>query len=329
MRQSILYSIIVVISWSCSTIEKPDTTDDSLSVFSIASLEMDIPENNPQTDAKIRLGARLFFEPLLSRDSSISCGSCHLKHYAFSDTIAFSDGVGVKKAARNSPTVVNIGFHPHLMAEGGVKNLELQVIAPLENEDEMDLGVIEACNRLNKVPYYQDFFQRVWGDSVTPFTLTRSIASFERSIVGGTSPFDSFIAGDSNALSIDAQNGMVLFYSDRLSCKTCHSGPLLTNFQIENNGLDEEYEDNGLFRLTLLTEDKGKFKVPTLRNIAKTYPYMHDGRFVNLDEVLDHYAKGGKPHPNKHQAIKGFELTEQERSEMIAFLESLTDARFQ
>lgn len=329
MKQLTIYLVVVLISISCAS--KPEIEDLSKQPnhLSIASLKMEVPENNPQSDAKIRLGARLFFEPLLSRDSSVSCGSCHLKQYAFSDTIAFSDGVGDKKVARNSPTIVNVGFQPHLMAEGGVETLELQVIAPLENEDEMDLGVIEACKRLNGIPYYQSFFERVWSDSATPFTLTRSIASFERSIVGGTSSFDAFVAGDSNALSDNEQNGMNLFYSKRLGCETCHSGPLMTNFKIENNGLNEEYADNGLFRLTLNSEDKGKFKVPTLRNIDQSYPYMHDGRFTSLGQVIDHYSSGGQPHPNRHHSITGFELSEQEKADLISFLQSLTDERFQ
>lgn len=329
MKQVALYLSIVFVSVSCSTKKETDAVLKIINPLSIESLKMEIPENNPQSESKIRLGARLFFEPALSRDSSISCGSCHLKEYAFSDTVALSDGVGNKKAARNSPTIVNVGYQPHFMSEGGVKTLELQVIAPLENEDEMALGVIEACRRLNQIPYYQDFFQRVWGDSATPFTLTRSLASFERSIVGGTSPFDDFIDGDSAAISKNAINGMSLFYSDRLACNTCHSGPLLTNFKIENNGLAAEYGDNGLFRLTLDPEDKGKFKVPSLRNISRTFPYMHDGRFKTLDEVIDHYARGGESHPNQHHAINGFELTDREKNDLIDFLESLTDNRFQ
>lgn len=315
----------------CQNTDKPESAQpkSTISEFSMQNLSMVVPENNPPSDDIIRLGAKLFFEPLLSRDSSVSCGSCHLRNQAFSDTVALSAGVEDKHAARNSPTLVNIGYHPYFMAEGGVKTLELQVISPLENEDEMDMGVIEACKRLNTMPYYQDFFNRVWGDSATPFTLTRSIAAFERTIVGGTSPFDQFLAGDSSALSDAAKHGFALFKSNRLGCTSCHNGPLLTNFKIENNGLDEVYEDKGLFRLTLVEGDKGKFKVPTLRNIAKTYPYMHDGRFLSLEDVILHYERGGADHPNKHNAIIGFELSETERNDLLEFMETLTDQRFQ
>jgi cytochrome c peroxidase len=328
MMKYLLYSVLFIAIMGCDEAAE-EVNEDLLACRSIAGLEMDIPANNPTSIQKMRLGARLFFEPLLSRDSSVSCGSCHLKKYAFSDTVAFSGGVGDKHAARNSPSLVNVGYLPHLMAEGGVKTLELQVIAPLENEDEMDLGVLEACKRLNSVPYYQDFFQRVWGDSATPFTLTRSLAAFERTIVGGSSDYDRFLTGDSAALSSNARKGMDLFFSERLSCKTCHDGPLFTNFEMQNNGLDEEYADNGLFRLSLDAKDIGKFKVPSLRNVSKTYPYMHDGRFRHLEEVIDHYSSGGQSHPNKHAAIRGFKISQEERNQLVAFLESLTDQEYQ
>ena len=284
------------------------------------------PKNNLPSVAKIELGERLFYDPALSSDYSTSCASCHEPSIAFADSVPFSIGAKGRRAQRNSPSIVNVGYMPHFMAEGGVKNLELQVIAPIENELEMDFTVIEACKRLNDLPAYREAFRLVWQDSATPFTLTRSIAAYERTIVGGTSPYDSFLKGDEKALTSSAENGMDLFFSDRLGCVGCHSGVLLTNFEIENNGLDSIYEDKGKYRLTLSKEDQGKFKVPSLRNVALTAPYMHDGRFETMAEVIHHYESGGAPHPNKSVKLKQFELNESERADLISFLESLTDA---
>ena len=286
---------------------------------------MSIPESNPLTAEKAELGRRLFFEPLLSRDSSISCSSCHKPQLAFADSVPFSDGVIGRKSTRNSPSLMNIGYAPKLMAEGGVATLELQVLAPLEDHNEMDMPVFEACKRLNSNEAYRSLFQSVWNDSVTPFTLTRSLAAFERTLIGGNSRFDLFMQGDSSALSAVEKSGYRLFESNRLGCRNCHAGMLFTNYSIENNGLDSVYQDNGLFRLTMSESDMGKFKVPTLRNIALTAPYMHDGRFSTLEEVIEHYNSGGKNHPNKSAHISGLGLTENEKAALVAFLKALTE----
>ncbi|MEZ4722213.1 MAG: cytochrome c peroxidase [Flavobacteriales bacterium] len=281
-----------------------------------------IPKDNPLTKAKVELGRRLFFERALSKDSSISCASCHLESFAFSDTIALSAGASGRHATRNTPSILNIAYAPRLMAEGGVKNLELQVLSPLENELEMNMSVNGACDRLNADSKYRADFERVWSDSATPFTLTRTLAAFERTLIGGDAPYDKFLRGDSNALSKSAQSGLALFTES--GCINCHSGPLFTNYKLENNGLDERYLDNGLFRLTLLASDMGKFKVPTLRNVELTAPYMHDGRFITLREVLVHYNSGGKNHPNKSERVRPLNLSEKQLSDLEEFLLSLT-----
>lgn len=305
--------------------QKADSTD-KLEAVSLAVPDWlpmpNIPDENSLTKAKVELGRKLFFEKGLSRDSTISCASCHLQSLAFADSVPLSAGVSGRHATRNTPSILNIAYAPRLMAEGGVKNLELQVLSPLENELEMDMSVSGACDRLNANVDYKTQFLDVWGDSATPFTLTRTIAAFERTLIGGDAPFDTFMRGDSAALTDVQKRGLDLFYE--VGCDNCHSGSLFTNYQIENNGLDEQYNDNGLFRLTLLESDMGKFKVPTLRNVGITAPYMHDGRFKTLREVLEHYNAGGKNHPNKSTLIQPLNLSDQQLNQIEAFLLSLT-----
>jgi cytochrome c peroxidase len=258
-------------------------------------------------------------------DSSISCGSCHIPGSAFSDTVAFSQGILNKHAKRNSPSLMNIGFNPSFMAEGGVKSLELQVLAPIENDDEMGMTIGAVCDRLNTDEYYRKAFRLIWDTAATPYTVTRSIAAFERTLIGGNSKYDRFANGDSSTFTSDERNGFILFNTERFNCSSCHSGRLFTNNSIENNGLYVSYTDNGLFRLSLKQGDMGKFKVPTLRNIALTAPYMHDGSMRRLEDVIDHYDNGGANHANKSEFIKPIHMTDDERKSLIAFLKTLTE----
>jgi len=287
--------------------------------------EMIVPDNNHLTEARINLGRKLFFDNILSSDSSVSCASCHKPALAFSDSIALSMGVHGRHADRNSPSLINAAFSLKLMREGGPPNLELQVLAPLESENEMNMPVQKACDRLNSIPAYKELFMEAYQAEATPFTLTRAIACFERTLVGGNSDFDRYLAGDSHALSDQAILGYQLFSSDRIGCGNCHTGILLTDFSFQNNGTYAEYPDNGRFRLTLRDQDIGKFKVPSLRNVALTAPYMFDGHLSNLSEVLDHYASGGKVHINKSHHVRELDLTEEEKNAIIQFLESLTE----
>lgn len=332
-RSALGFLCVLVIAFVLRACQSPDNEGDSIQVGT-ALVELSapagfpaiqIPENNPITQTKVALGKRLFFDKALSSDSSVSCASCHLPSRAFADSVALSAGVEGQFAERNSPSLINVAFHPHLMREGGVPNLELQVITPLESPNEMNMPIVEACKRLNRDTDYVRQFQEAFGDSITPFTLTRAIAAYERTLLGGNSPYDQFVGGDSNALSAQAQLGLKLFASDRLQCTSCHSGVFFTDFSMQNNGTYAEYKDNGLFRLTLREQDIGKFKVPSLRNVAVTVPYMFDGSFATLDSVITHYARGGHVHPNKSKHLTGFDISEEEREALISFLESLTE----
>lgn len=283
-------------------------------------------QGTKQTPAMIALGKRLFFDPALSKDSSISCASCHIPDYAFSDTLALSNGVDGHKTMRNSPSLVNIGLHPYFMREGGNPTLEVQVFVPLEGEDEMHLPMPLAIKRLRQDKSYKAEFKSAFGKGPDAFGITRAIAAYERTILGGSSRYDDFIDGDLTALSAEERHGYELFTSDELKCNTCHSGGMMSSFAFENNGTKEYYTDRGRARITMKPEDEGKFKVPSLRNISLTAPYMFDGSMKTLGEVIDHYAEGGSAHPNKSEKVSGFNIDPEDKRALLAFLASLDEA---
>ena len=288
-----------------------------------------IREDNPMDYAKIDLGKKLFFEPILSLDSTISCASCHIPQRAFSAPQAISPGVGGKFAMRNAPSLSNLAWYPYFFAEGGSPNLEAQILGPLEDPNEMSLSAVTAVARLKQNPEYIKLFKQVFNDSPSVYTLTRAIAAFERNLISGNSAFDKYYyQKQDDALSEEQKRGFKLFNSDRLKCAECHSGYLFTDFSFHNIGLFNEYKDPGRERLTLKKEDHGKFKVPSLRNIAVTGPYMHNGSVETLEDVIDLYESGGFPYSNKSDKIQPLELTIEEKSALIAFLHSLTDSSY-
>lgn len=286
-------------------------------------------EDNPMSQSKIDLGKKLFFDPVLSLDSSISCGNCHRPQFAYSDPNPISPGVDGKLAKRNAPSLSNLAWHPYFFAEGGSPNLESQMLGPIEDPDEMAFSIVKAVDRLKKNPEYINLFKEVFKDSPSVYTTTRAIAAFERSLISSNSRFDKFAyQGDKDALSPEEIRGYQLFTSDSLKCNSCHSGFMFSNFSFQNNGIYEVYEDPGRMRISMDDKDRGKFKVPSLRNIALTGPYMHDGSFSNLEEIIDHYSKGGKKHPNQSDKIQGFKLSISDRQALLKFLNSLSDSVF-
>lgn len=289
---------------------------------------MDLEPDKALTPARIALGKKLFFDPILSRNQDLSCASCHLPELAFSDGLKVSVGDEGRTHFRNSPSLFNVAWQPYLFMDGGNPTLESQVIGPIEEFREMNIPFPHAMARVAADSDYQAEFQAAFGDDVNPYTLTLALATFQRTLVSYDSPFDRFYyQGDSSALTTSAQRGLELFTSARLSCEDCHKFPLTTDFSFQNNGLYEEYpEDPGRARVTNnRPEHEGQFKVATLRNIALTAPYMHDGSISTLEEVIDHYASGGSSHRLKSEKITGFSLSSQEKQDLVAFLESLTD----
>lgn len=287
----------------------------------------DIPPDNELTNIRVALGKKLFYDPILSRDSSISCASCHLPQRAFSDTVAISPGVEQRLGLRNSIALSNVAYQPRLMREGGVPTLEMQVLAPISEHVEMDFNLIDAATRLANNTDYADLSQRAYDRTPDPYVITRALAAFERILLSGNSAYDRYTyQGQSNALNTAAKRGRILF--DTLGCNRCHSGFNFSNYSYENNGLYADYTDTGRARLTGKPEDIGKFKVPSLRNIALTAPYMHNGSLPNLYTVIAHYADGLQNHPNQSPLLQPFAISTQEKADLVAFLESLTDWEF-
>ncbi len=289
-----------------------------------------IPNDNTLNKYRVDLGRKLFYDPILSRDSSISCATCHLQEKAFTDGKILSNGVQGGITERNTPNITNIAYHNAFFWDGGNHSLELQVIGPIESVNEMNLTIPEAIERLKEHNTYPNLFKLAYGlNEPNIYGLTRALASFERTLISGNSPYDKYTSqGQSNALTSNELNGKNLFFSATLKCAECHTGFNFTSLAYENNGIYLNYADDGRGRVTLNTADNGKFKVPSLRNIEVTGPYMHDGSFNTLEDVIDHYAQGGKGNVNQSPKIGGFTITNQEKQDLIAFLKSLTDQEF-
>ncbi len=287
------------------------------------------PDGNELTTARWALGKKLFYDPAMSSDSTLSCASCHHAAKAFSDTVAFSPGVAGRPGTRNAPTLANIGYHPYFTREGGVPTLEMQILVPIQEHNEFDFNILLIAERLLRDTSYVRMSRDAYGRDPDAFIITRSIACFERTLVSGQSRYDQYFFQKKNAaLTAAEKRGMDLFFSEKTDCSQCHTGFNFTNYTFENNGLYSDYPDPGRFRLTELESDRGRFKVPTLRNVALTAPYMHDGSLPTLEAVVEHYNSGGQPHPNKSTLIRPLALTAGEKADLLVFLRSLTDEAF-
>jgi len=285
--------------------------------------EMQFPLDNPANPDAAKLGERLFFDPILSIDSTISCGSCHKSEMGFATNDAVTPGVDGALGKRNSPSLMNVGFQPYFMREGGVPSLEMQVLVPLGDETEMAHNVVDAVRRLNRNTSYRNEFLGVYGDTASPYLLVRALANFERTLIDFSSAFDSYINGEGSSLSAEAVKGGQLFYG-KANCVECHSGVLLTDFSFANNGsaiLDSS--DYGRELLTNESDDRYVFKTPSLRFVKQTAPYMHDGSVSTLAAVIDQYNSGGVSHSFTDPRIQPLDLSTAERNQLLAFLEAL------
>jgi cytochrome c peroxidase len=328
--QVILFSLLFcTILNSC----KQDTT-----IPSVKNKIIDIPKGFPPisfpadngfTHERWALGKQLFFDKQLSKNNTISCASCHRQHVAFSDDVALSVGDNNAVGTNNTPTLANVAYHPYYTRAGGVPTLEMQILVPIQEHNEFNTNMIDVVEKLKQNSTYQILAKTAYNREIDAFVITRAIATFERSLISGNSRFDDFYyEGNKTALNESEQRGFSLFTSSKTNCSSCHSGFDFTNYAFENNGLYITYADSGRMKFTKLPEDRAKFKIPTLRNIAVTAPYMHDGSFNTLKEVIEHYNNGGKNHINKSNLIRPLALTEQEKQDIINFLHSLTDNTF-
>lgn len=299
--------------------------------------KMTQPEDNQLTEEGVALGRHLFYDPILSLDSSISCSTCHLQALAFTDGKAVSHGIYGRQGKRSAPSLVNIGYHyKGLFWDSRSPSLEEQAIHPIEDSVEMGNTWPEVVKRLQEHASYPKMFQAAFGikkEAISQEWITRALSQFQRTIVSADSKYDRVIAGKAG-FSEEEQRGMTIFFdaSEELpfsECGHCHTDPLFTDLSLENNGIDSDdapHRDKGKGALSGRAFDDGQFKVPTLRNIALTAPYMHDGRFESLEEVIDHYASGGHPGPNVSPNVRPLTFSDKDKQALIAFLNTLTDS---
>lgn len=281
---------------------------------------------NSITAEKFNLGKKLFFDPILSLDNTISCATCHQQNMAFADDVSFSVGINGNIGNRNSPTLINLAWNSNFMWDGGVNHIEVQPLAPLTNPNEMGNSLQPIIAKLNSNNEYKIAFQNIYQtDSITSAQLMKVLANFMSCLISSKSKYDSYLKGEM-AFTTSELNGLQLFNQN---CNSCHTAPLFTNNSYENNGIgfDPNHPDAGRYIITLVNSDSLKFKVPTLRNIEYSAPYMHDGRFSSLNDVLDHYASGNFA-PGTHPNVQNIQLNAQEKNDLLNFLKTLTDYEF-
>lgn len=318
-------SLFLLIWASCATLHKEPLRSIDLP---LGFPEIIFPEDNAFSPQRWSLGKTLFYDKALSLDSSISCASCHQPALAFSDSVALSTGVKKMSGTQNAPTLTNVAYHPYYTRLGGVSTLEKQVLVPIQEHNEFNFNIVEIAKRLGKNQDYQRMSKAAYGREMDYYVITRALANFERSLISGESPYDESKKPGRKKLNESENRGMQLFFSERTNCSSCHGGFNFTNYQFENNGLYETYKDIGRKRLTEKEEDLEKFKVPTLRNVALTAPYMHDGSKRTLEEVVAHYNAGGKTNRQKSTLVHPLNLTTTEQQDLVAFLKTLTDNKF-
>lgn len=304
-----------------------------------------VPEDNPSSEAGIALGRRLFYEPLLSADTSISCGSCHQQKLAFTDGKALSRGVKGRHSQRSAMSLVNLLWVERLFWDGRATSLEEQALVPIQDPNEMNLSLEEACRRLESHPTYPKLFRKAFGKKeITAEGIGKAIAQFERTLISANSRYDQIVMGKADPTPRE-QRAIHLFMTHPVAeaqlrggnCGDCHGSHLTTLNTFHNNGLEAEIKDKGFELVTGNPFDRGKMRAPSLRNIALTAPYMHDGRFKTLREVLDHYNEHIQMSATLDPLIieatnevggESLALSEQEKEDILFFLHMLTDSSF-
>jgi cytochrome c peroxidase len=286
-----------------------------------------VPESNPLTAEKIALGRLLYFDPRLSNDRTLSCASCHNPYHGFADPARTSKGLTGKFGMRNSPTVINRLFSKEQFWDGRAEDLEAQAKGPLVNPVEMQMASLDAVvSRVKDTKGYAPLFRKAFGDDqVTIDRVAQAIASYERTVVSGDSPYDRYTAGDQAAMSASAVRGLALF-NGKANCKTCHTGFNFTDESYHNLGvgMTAPKPDVGRSDISKADSERGAFKTPTLRNVTLTAPYMHDGSEATLRGVIQLYNRGGVKNPTLSKEIKPLGLTPGEVGDLVAFLEALT-----
>lgn len=318
--------------FSCRKEELPSSSafsdEPGLLSFPASFPEPEIPEDNLLTAERVELGKRIFHDSRLSRDNTLSCASCHRQDKAFAESLPISIGIESRQGLRNAPSLANLAWHDRFMWDGGVPSLELQVLAPIHDPNEFDFDILLAAERLIQDEELNQLSLQAYGRDLDSYVIIRAIASFERTLISANSAYDRYLLGDTSALTTAAERGMNLFFGPETNCSSCHGGFNLRNEEYANVGLYEVYEDSGRERITMNPGDAGKFKIPSLRNVALTAPYMHDGSIAELEDVLRFFASGGLPHTNKDERMRPLSLNEQDISDLVIFLTALSDEEF-
>jgi cytochrome c peroxidase len=285
-----------------------------------------VPKDNPLTDVGVQLGRRLFFDPILSRNGKLACASCHDPAHGFAGRDPLAIGFDGKAGHRHAPSLFNRAYASHLFWDGRENSLEAQALKPIENPLELGNTVAEVIRRLEAHTEYPARFKEAFSDGINAANLARALASFQRTLLVGNSVIDRFRAGETAALNPTQRHGLWLWES-KGRCWRCHSGPNFSDDQFHNTGVSwgKEPLDLGRFAVTTKEPDRGKFKTPTLRGVAWTAPYMHDGSLASLEDVVQFYNRGGNANPNLDPLMAPLELTPQEVQSLVAFLQALSE----
>jgi cytochrome c peroxidase len=281
------------------------------------------PKDNPYTPEKAALGKKLYFDTRLSVTSAQSCASCHSPGFGWADGLAVGIGHGMAQLGRHSPTIINAAWGEIFMWDGRLPTLEKQALGPIQSPGEMNMPIEQLIGRLAAIPEYKPLFAAVFPkEGIKAETLAAAIATFERTVVSGRAPFDAWVEGDEKAISEEAKRGFTLFNTKAL-CSSCHEGWNFTNDGFQDIGLPSQDIGRGEFVPGVLKMQHA-FKTPGLREIARRSPYMHDGSLATLEQVIDHYDQGGVDRPSRSDLMKPLGLTAQEKSDLVAFLQTLT-----
>ncbi|MCI0685009.1 MAG: c-type cytochrome [Gemmataceae bacterium] len=285
-----------------------------------------LPDGKAPSAAEIELGKQLYFDTRLSRDRTVSCASCHDPQKGWSNGERFATGIGGKVGDRSAPTIINAAYFPLQFWDGRAQELEGQALGPIQNPIEMDLTLDELVMRLQAIPGYKKQFDAIYKDGVSADNVARAIASFERTVLSGNAPYDRYKAGDAKALSEAARRGADVFFN-KAHCTACHSGPNFSDGGFHNVGIGlhgKDFKaknfDVGREKISGLEGDRGSFKTPTLREIARTAPYMHDGSLKTLEEVVDYYDRGGNKNPWLDEELFVLKLTARQKADLVTFL---------
>ena len=326
--------VCVFMAFSCD--DDKEIAPDNTYVFKVPS-NFPAPtytfDNNPVTREGFELGRKLFFDPLLSKDGSVSCNNCHIQGTAFADSQQHPLSVGVdnRLGIRNAPPLTNLAFMQEFFWDGGVTHLDFVAINAIEAEFELDETLENVVKKLNQDEGYPALFEKAFGiDEITSPYMLQSLSQFMVMMVSANSRYDKFVRQEGETLTGEELEGLDLF---KAKCSGCHSGELFSDFSYRNNGLNDTFIDEGRARISEFDRDIGKFRVPSLRNVALTSPYMHNARFKTLKAVLDHYDEGMVDSPTLDPSLKtggrlGIALNEDEKEKIIAFLRTLTDRDF-